>query len=101
MGSDRYRALQDKYGLSKQQLDESGVVEIHKDFRIIAMGEKSVNSNWLTSEILSLFLFHEVRNFTKVEEMNIIAKKVSLCNIVEYIWNLNLTDVYDIFAYYF
>lgn len=33
-------------------------------------------ANWLTPEMLSLFMFHEVRNLSKREELHIIQELV-------------------------
>lgn len=81
MSSERYQLLQQKFNLTKEQLIENGVLEIHPDFRIIAIGElpdvQSSTGNWMSPEILSLFIFHEMRTLSKLEEMNIITSKVS------------------------
>lgn len=34
-------------------------------------------NNWLTPEMLSLFMFHEVRNLSKAEESEIVKELVS------------------------
>nr|CAI5818605.1 unnamed protein product [Callosobruchus analis] len=80
ISSDRYKLLQEHYNLTKKQLDESGVFEIHPDFRIIAIGEppnlQSSTGSWISPEVLSLFVFHEMRTLSKPEEMHIISSKV-------------------------
>ncbi|CAK1551283.1 unnamed protein product, partial [Leptosia nina] len=71
---DRYDDLL-KSGLSPQQLEDSGVKRIHPAFRIIALAEPPVlgrGPHWLSPEILSLFIFHEMRNLSKKEEIFII-----------------------------
>lgn len=68
-----YQLLKSKYGLSDTQLSQSGILRIHPDFRIVAIGEQT--GNWLTPEVLSLFLFHEVRTLTKNEELHIVTSK--------------------------
>lgn len=81
MSTEKYIALQEKFGLTKEQLDKSGVLKIHSDFRIIAVGEPpdlhTPLGNWLSAEILSVFIFHEMRSLNKTEEMKIITAKVS------------------------
>lgn len=61
-------------------MKESGVYKIHPSFRIVALAEPPVlNSNtgqWLNSELLNLFLFHEMRPLDKAEEIHIIREKV-------------------------
>ncbi|XP_045483883.1 von Willebrand factor A domain-containing protein 8 [Pieris rapae] len=62
-------------GMSPKQLEESGVKRIHPAFRIVALAEPPVlgrGPHWLSPEILSLFIFHEMRNLSKNEEIFII-----------------------------
>ncbi|CAG5045403.1 unnamed protein product [Parnassius apollo] len=71
---DRYDELL-SLGISQQELDESGVKRIHPAFRIVALAEPPSfdrGQHWLTPEILSLFIFHEMRNLSKEEEIFII-----------------------------
>ncbi|XP_049873594.1 von Willebrand factor A domain-containing protein 8 [Pectinophora gossypiella] len=71
---DRYDALLAS-GFTQQQLEESGVKRIHPAFRIVALAEPPVlgrSQQWLSPEILSLFIFHEMRNLSKTEEIFII-----------------------------
>lgn len=66
--------------MTKMELTEKGILEIHPRFRIIAIGEpptlQSAVGNWMSPEVLSLFLFHEMRTLSKQEEMNIITSLV-------------------------
>ncbi|XP_075977606.1 von Willebrand factor A domain-containing protein c12.2 [Anticarsia gemmatalis] len=71
---DRYDELV-KSGVSEQQLEQNGVRRIHPAFRIVALAEPPVigrGQQWLSPEILSLFIFHEMRNLSKTEEIFII-----------------------------
>lgn len=63
-------------GMSEDQLSEKGIFKIHQAFRVIALAEppKLDATNWFTPEVLSIFLFHEVQNLTKAEEIEIITK---------------------------
>ncbi|XP_055389541.1 von Willebrand factor A domain-containing protein 8 [Condylostylus longicornis] len=76
---DRYDALLSK-GFSKEDLILKGIFPMHPAFRIIALAEPptlnlaSKTNNWLTSEILSLFLFQDVRPLSKSEEVQIIEE---------------------------
>uniref|UniRef100_A0A8D9DRG1 von Willebrand factor A domain-containing protein 8 n=1 Tax=Cacopsylla melanoneura TaxID=428564 RepID=A0A8D9DRG1_9HEMI len=66
---DRYDTLVE----SNQGQPIPGVLRIHPDFRIIATAESpSTGNSWLTPEILSLFLFQEVRNLNINEEAHLI-----------------------------
>ncbi|KAJ8722262.1 hypothetical protein PYW08_004664 [Mythimna loreyi] len=71
---DRYDELL-KSGVTEEQLQKNGVKKIHPAFRIVALAEPPVlgrGQQWLSPEILSLFIFHEMRNLSKAEEIFII-----------------------------
>nr|XP_018907546.1 PREDICTED: von Willebrand factor A domain-containing protein 8 [Bemisia tabaci] len=65
---DRYDALAEKFGES--YLTDSKIFRIHPAFRIVALAESPGGDipQWLTSELLSLFLFHEMRPLNLEEE---------------------------------
>ncbi|KAF5289201.1 hypothetical protein FQR65_LT00087 [Abscondita terminalis] len=79
ISSEKFDALKKKFNKSDQDLFSNGIIKIHPDFRIIGLGEPSYfqksSGNWLSPELLSLFLFHESRTLTKTEEMHIIKSK--------------------------
>ena len=90
--ADRYDEIKEKYNKSDAELQESGVLRIHPSFRIIALAESPMlntsSRQWLNSELLSLFLFHEMRPLTKSEELHIVRSKygepsTALLNILE------------------
>ncbi|XP_044262539.1 von Willebrand factor A domain-containing protein 8 [Tribolium madens] len=68
-----YQLLKTKF--TDAQLTQSGVLPIDPNFRIVAIGEPPDSTNWLTAEVLSLFLFHQVRTLTKQEELHIVTSK--------------------------
>lgn len=77
---DRYESLL-KQGFTKMELTEKGIQQIHDSFKLIAIAEPpvqigssspTITQNWLTPEMLSLFLFLEVRPLHKSEEYEII-----------------------------
>ncbi|KAL4703226.1 hypothetical protein ACJJTC_012985 [Scirpophaga incertulas] len=71
---DRYEELLAS-GLSEHHLEGSGIKKIHPAFRIVALAEPPVlgrGQQWLSPELLSLFVFHEMRNLSKHEEIFII-----------------------------
>lgn len=82
MSSDRYTFLRDKLKISEADLTKSGIFPIHPNFRIVAIGEppnnQSNGGHWMTSEVLSLFLFHELRTLSMQEEMHIIVSQVNV-----------------------
>lgn len=60
------------------------VFPIHPSFRIVALSEppSSTNQqNWLSSEVLTMFLFHTMEGLTKFDEQNIINKLVRKLDI--------------------
>ncbi|KAK4880988.1 hypothetical protein RN001_004307 [Aquatica leii] len=77
--SEKFEALKKNLNVTDNDLLTNGIIKIHPDFRIIALGEPSLTqknqTNWLSPELLSLFLFHESRTLTKAEEIHIIASK--------------------------
>lgn len=78
MGAEKYDMMLREENLSPEELTKNGVLRIDPGFRVIALAEPpAVNSktNWLTSEMLSLFLFHEMRTLSKTEELDIIEAK--------------------------
>uniref|UniRef100_V5I964 von Willebrand factor A domain-containing protein 8 n=1 Tax=Anoplophora glabripennis TaxID=217634 RepID=V5I964_ANOGL len=79
LSSERYNFLQENLKLSTEQLNESGILKIHPDFKIVAIGEppntQTATGSWITPELLSFFVFHEMRTLSKNEEMHIISSK--------------------------
>lgn len=77
LSGERYEALLQQ-GLTKLELAEKGILKIHDSFRIIALAEppnpNSTAQNWLTPEMLTLFLYMEVRPLQQSEEYEIIKK---------------------------
>ncbi|XP_055693554.1 von Willebrand factor A domain-containing protein 8 [Lutzomyia longipalpis] len=74
LGHERYDNLL-ALGATPESLEAKGILRIHPSFRIVALGEPPVldtGANWLTPEMLSVFVFHEVRNLSQEEEIHII-----------------------------
>ena len=78
--SDRYDEVKRVTGLTDQQLEEERkIVRISENFRIIALAEPpnlsgSGKGQWLTPEILSMFLFHSMRPLSHEEEVAVLSK---------------------------
>ncbi|KAM3957572.1 von Willebrand factor A domain-containing protein c12.2 [Aphomia sociella] len=73
--ADRYDELVAS-GRTQQELENSGVKRIHPAFRIVALAEPPTlgrGQQWLSPEILGLFIFHEMRNLSKEEEISVIS----------------------------
>jgi len=81
ISNERYNFLIEKVGLTQERLLEKGIFPIHPDFSIAAVGEPpnvhSKEGNWMTPEMLSLFVFHDLRTLSKIEEMHVITSKVN------------------------
>lgn len=62
-------------GMTDEELNSKRIFRIHPAFRIVALAEppKLDTSNWLTPEVLSIFLFHSVSNLNKPDEIKIIT----------------------------
>uniref|UniRef100_A0A674IG47 von Willebrand factor A domain-containing protein 8 n=1 Tax=Terrapene triunguis TaxID=2587831 RepID=A0A674IG47_9SAUR len=63
---------------------QRSIFPIHSSFRIVALAEPPVigssTKQWLGPEFLTLFLFHNVKSFTRNEEIQVIKEMVSTCN---------------------
>ncbi|XP_014598623.1 PREDICTED: von Willebrand factor A domain-containing protein 8 isoform X1 [Polistes canadensis] len=90
--ADRYDEIKEEYNKSDEEMRELGVYRIHSSFRLIALaGKPVINSStgqWLNSELLSMFIFHEMRPLAKEEEIHIIRSKYgepneALLNIIQ------------------
>ena len=79
--ADRYDEIKAQCNKSDEDMHKSGVYRIHPSFRIIGLAEppelNSMAGQWLNSELLNAFLFHEMRPLEKYEELHIIKEKVS------------------------
>ncbi|XP_017778440.1 PREDICTED: von Willebrand factor A domain-containing protein 8 [Nicrophorus vespilloides] len=78
VNNERYEMLMKEFNLTEQEMVNSGVLKIHPDFRIVAIAEPPTltsGANWLSPEVLSLFIFHEARTLSKQEEMKIITSQ--------------------------
>ncbi|KAL4635681.1 von Willebrand factor A domain-containing protein 8 isoform X1 [Arapaima gigas] len=74
--SDRYQTLKEELQLSDQEMQQRSIFPIHPSFRIVALAEPPVvgssSQHWLSSEILTMFLFHTVKPLDVAEETSII-----------------------------
>ncbi|XP_017030247.2 von Willebrand factor A domain-containing protein 8 [Drosophila kikkawai] len=83
LGAQRYQALIQQ-GLSEEQLRDRGFLPMHESFRIVALAEPprpsggGSQSNWLTPELLSLFLYQELRPLRHSEEQALLTE---LCGV--------------------
>ncbi|CAG9772643.1 unnamed protein product [Ceutorhynchus assimilis] len=79
VSQDRYNFLIETLKITTEDLTKSGIYPIHPDFRIVTVGEppnpQSKEGNWISPEMLSLFVFHDLRTLSKSEEMHVITSK--------------------------
>ncbi|XP_050802815.1 von Willebrand factor A domain-containing protein 8 isoform X5 [Gopherus flavomarginatus] len=77
---DRYQSLKDELQLSDRELQQRSIFPIHSSFRIVALAEPPVigssTKQWLGPEFLTLFLFHNVKSFTRNEEIQVIKEMI-------------------------
>ncbi|XP_075447188.1 von Willebrand factor A domain-containing protein 8 isoform X2 [Ascaphus truei] len=77
---DRYQYLKAELQLSDEKLQQRSIFPIHPSFRIIALAEPPViggnTKQWMSAELLTMFLFHEVKPSTKKEEIQILREMV-------------------------
>ncbi|GAB1605806.1 von Willebrand factor A domain-containing protein 8-like [Argonauta hians] len=81
--SDRYNQVKETTGKTDSQLADSGILPIHPSFRIIALSEPpvvgSTKQQWVSPEILSMFLFHKIRPLALDEEQLVLNSLVDHC----------------------
>ncbi|XP_060072942.1 von Willebrand factor A domain-containing protein 8-like [Ylistrum balloti] len=77
---DRYQEMKKELNLTDEQMSEKGILPIHPSFRMIALSEPpvagSTKQQWMTPELLTMFLFHNLRPLSKAEELEVIHKVV-------------------------
>uniref|UniRef100_A0A8C9U383 von Willebrand factor A domain-containing protein 8 n=1 Tax=Scleropages formosus TaxID=113540 RepID=A0A8C9U383_SCLFO len=74
--SDRYQTLKEELQLSDEEMQQRSIFPIHPAFRIIALAEPPVvgssSQQWLSPEIITMFLFHTMKPLDVAEETTII-----------------------------
>ncbi|KAL5014683.1 hypothetical protein ScPMuIL_008953, partial [Solemya velum] len=80
---DRYEHVKNSTGLSEEQLTERNIHKIHPSFRIVALSEPPVvgssSQQWLSPELLTMFLYHNMRQLSQAEESEVIKTLVPEC----------------------
>lgn len=81
ISAEKYDNIMEEYELTEEVMIQQGILKVDPRFRIVALAEppstSSAAGNWLSSELLSLFLYNEMRTLSKEEEMQIITNLVS------------------------
>ena len=77
VGQDKYDSIKQEQGLTDQQMQDRGVLAIHPAFKMIALAEPPLigqaKGQWLTAEILSMFVFHDMRSLSQSEESQVVT----------------------------
>ncbi|OWF39225.1 von Willebrand factor A domain-containing protein 8 [Mizuhopecten yessoensis] len=80
---DRFQKMKAEQALTDEQMREKGILAIHPSFRMIALSEPpvvgSTKQQWMTPELLTMFLFHNLRPLSQTEELEVIHKVVKNC----------------------
>lgn len=80
---DRYEQIKTDNELSDQDMKERKVFPIHPAFRIVGLSEPpvpgSASQQWMTPEMLTMFLFHHLRPLSLGEEKEVITRVVPKC----------------------
>lgn len=93
---DRYQTMLSYY--TKQELENKKIYPIHPSFRIIALANLPTPTNlWLTSEVIPMFHFHYLRNYSMDESLKILHSLFPSLDIDHYIvpllkFDLNLRE---------
>ena len=81
IGGQRYEEIRQMCGeiTDQQMAEEKKVLKIKDNFRIVALAEPptvegSAKGQWLTPEILSMFLFHVMRPLSRMEEHHVLKE---------------------------
>ena len=82
VSEDRYDKLCQEQGLTQEEMAKnSQILKIKNSFRMIALAEpptvnntSSTSGQWLTPEILSMFMFHTMRPLNQSEELAVLGQ---------------------------
>ncbi|KAL3861823.1 hypothetical protein ACJMK2_007838 [Sinanodonta woodiana] len=80
ISQEKYETIKEKYNFTSEDLEQRKIYPIHPGFRIIALGEPPVvgssTQQWLNPEMLTMFLFHNMRPLAEAEETTVIKSLV-------------------------
>lgn len=80
LGADRYEAIKTETGLTEEELKTRNILPIHSSFRIIGLAEPPVvgssKQQWMSPEMLTMFLYHHMRPLSRREEFSVITSLV-------------------------
>ncbi|KAK7090090.1 von Willebrand factor A domain-containing protein 8-like [Littorina saxatilis] len=80
LNAEQYESVKEETGSTNEQLAEKGILPIHPSFRIVALSEPPVpgssKQQWMSPEMLTMFLYHHLRPLSRKEEFNVISSLV-------------------------
>lgn len=78
LGQEKYDTIKSEIGLTDKEMEERGIRLIHPAFRLFALAEPptvgTAKGQWLSPEILSMFMFHEMRALSQKEEAEVLTQ---------------------------
>jgi len=78
ISNERFQAILDEQNITAKELEAKGVWRIHPAFRIVALADPpqtgTGKGQWLIPEILSMFVYHDMRSLSKLEERQILSE---------------------------
>ena len=86
LARDKYDLLLAEHGWTAEEMAARGVLPIHPAFRLVALAEPptvgQAKGQWMTAEILSMFLFHDMRSLSQAEETQVVTSVAGSCGQV-------------------
>jgi len=78
LGEQRYNEIKEQLKLNDEDMKQRGILPIKSNFRIVALAEPPViggsnKEQWLTAEVLSMFLCHVMRPLSEAEEHHVLT----------------------------
>jgi len=78
ISEERFQAVMEELGISQEELEARGLYKIHPAFRLVALAEPpqtgTGKGQWLTPEMLSMFVYHDMRSLSQTEELEVISQ---------------------------
>ena len=80
---EKFESIRNEAGLTGEEMRTRGIHPIHPAFRIIGLAEPpvpgSAKDQWMTPEMLTMFVFHHLRPLSQKEESKVITKGTPNC----------------------
>jgi len=77
---ERYEDIKKETGLTDQEMKDRQMLPIHPSFRMVCLSEPPVpgspKQQWLSAEMLTMFLYHDLQPLSRLEEMTVISTLV-------------------------